>query len=458
MEFRLYQLRRLCSFLVEEEPALLAALEKDFKSHFEALAELHAVQTEVIKAIDNLSKWIKPAKVSQPWAYYLDTCRMEYQPRGTILVIGAWNYPVDLILEPLIGAIAAGCTAILKPSEVAVNTAKCLTDLLPKYLDQECYIIVNGGPQETGQLLDWPKWDLIFYTGNSNVGRIIQTKAASNLIPTVLELGGKSPCIVTSRVDVDTVARRLMYGKLFNAGQTCVAPDYVITFPEMLEPLKEAIIGTVKVFYGENPIKSTDYSRIINHKHYDRLSQLLANLTRETEIISIGDSDREDKYFAPTVVLNPPIQSTLMLHEIFGPILPIITVETIDEAISFITGRDKPLALYLFSNNVEEIEKVLKTTSSGSVCINDTMMQVFSGIFPLGGIGPSGMGRYKGQYSFETFSHAKPVMWRGQSAEWINTRVRHPPVEEGKYRLLSKIAFSKPRHYHLAPSSAQWQQ
>lgn len=455
IEHRLQQLRRLTRFLVEKQDDLLKALESDFKAHHEAQAELFTVQSEAVKAIDNLSSWVKPSSVKMPMAFWMDTCQMRPEPRGTVLIIAPWNYPLDLLLTPLVGAIAAGCTAVLKPSELTRNTAAFLEEFLFEYVDAEWVQIVNGGPAEATTLLDWPGWGLIFFTGSGRVGQMVHAKAAKNLIPTVLELGGKTPCIVAgtpSDFDLFTVAKRIIFGKLFNAGQTCVAPDYVLlTGRELLQPLKDQLIAAIKAFYGEDPCRSADYSRIVNLDHWDRLAKLLeSGGLREDQVVSIGTSERDNRQFAPTLVMEPASEAPIMTEEIFGPLLPILVVENLDAAIAFVRNRPKPLAMYLFSPSSSVVERVERAISCGGCTVNDTMMHVFTGCFPLGGTGPSGMGRYRGRYSFEAFSHQKPFMWCTLRGEVMNDKARNPPLSDAKMAILSKVVFSLPKAHHMA--------
>jgi acyl-CoA reductase-like NAD-dependent aldehyde dehydrogenase len=311
--YRVKQLQQLASFLTSEREGLLGALKADFKSHYEALSELRTVETEVVRAIDEISKWNRPQSLSTSLAFKLDSCTMHFEPLGTVLIIAPWNYPVDLLFSPLIGAISAGNTAILKPSEVSANTARFLDEHLSRYLDPQCFAIVTGGPSETEALLDWSHWNLIFFTGSNRVGRIVQQKAAANLIPTVLELGGKSPCIVDTNVDLTVAAKRIIFGKLFNAGQTCIAPDYILTRRELVEPLVEQLIAAIKTFYGDDPSKSFDYSQIVDQAHWDRLNSLIP----ATEgITRVGSSNRESRYFAPTIILEPNLGDALMREEV----------------------------------------------------------------------------------------------------------------------------------------------
>lgn len=449
LSYRLRQLRSLCSFLTNEESALLAALQEDFKSPFDARGELDTVRTEVIRAIDELPNWIQLKRVPSPWTLPLDRCYLRDDPQGTVLIIAPWNYPLDLLLEPLVGALAGGCAAVLKPSEVAPATARLLIECLPRYLDEHCYAVIGGGPEVAQVLLSWPKWNLIFYTGSTRVGKIVQQAAAAHLIPTVLELGGKSPCIVSKATNLEVTAKRIAWGKCLNGGQTCVAPDYVLTFAELVEPLKEALEHAITTFFGSDPCNSPDYTRIVNEQHWDRLASLVPT-EHSDRVITIGRSDRARKVFAPTLVIDPPLDGALMREEIFGPILPIITIESLRQAMTLIGHIGAtPLALYLFSNDSSEVESVLEAVPAGSVCVNDTLMQVIAGVLPFGGVGSSGVGRYKGRWSYETFTHAKSVMWRSQRGELLHDWTRNPPMNEAKYGKLFMAMFSAPRSRHL---------
>lgn len=421
----------------------MTALQADFKSYYEALAEVRSVQSEIVKAIENLHSWTSPRSVERPWTFALDNCDLRPEPLGVALIIAPWNYPISLIVEPLIGAISAGCGAVIKPSEMATNVAKILEERIGSYLDPELYTVRSGGSKEANDLLEWPHWDLIFFTGSARVGKLVAEKAATNLIPTILELGGKCPVIVDQGNDLKIVGHRIAFGKWFNAGQTCIAPDYILTLPSLVDELCEALIMAIKEFWSEDPSKSPDYSRIVNQNHWDRLNSLLDD--SNAKIIKVGSSNREARYFSPTLVINPSPQEKLMQEEVFGPILSIIPVTSISDAMEFIKPRPKPLALYLFTGDSQQGEKVIQNVSAGTVCVNDTVMQVFSALLPLGGVGASGHGKYRGRWSVEAFSHMKPVMWRPQGGEWINNRTRNPPLNDNKFKLLSWALFQEPK-------------
>lgn len=363
---------------------------------------------------------------------------MHWEPKGVVLIIAPWNYPLSLVLEPLIGALAAGCPAVLKPSEITPFSADYLGKHLPSYLE-DCMVIYNGGAEITQKLLDWPHWGLIFYTGGAVVGRIIQERANVHMIPTIMELGGKSPVVVRKGVDLEVVAKRIVFGKFFNAGQTCIAPDYILAAQP--DELKEELVKAITLFYGMIATDSKDYCRISNERHWDRLKDLLDSVPIE-RVLQFGQSNRTERRFAPSIVMAPDPDSALMREEIFGPILPILPMDTLDGAIDFINSRDTPLAAYLFTADGGEVESFVRDCSAGGMTINDTMMHVFSGLLPLGGTGDSGHGRYKGRWSFEAFSHAKPVMWRSLRGEMINDWTRNPPMDETKFSYLSRAIFS----------------
>lgn len=445
---RVEQLKKLQQFIVEHFEGLQEAMVKDFKVAFEAELELKTVQHEICKAIDSLTEWSKPTliKTGSSLAYALDTISMQYQPRGITLIIAPWNYPVDLLIEPLIGSIAAGCSAILKSSEVAAETSQYLFQNLLPYMDPSCIQMVQGGPVETQQLLSWPDWNLIFYTGNATVGRLVYEAAAKTktLCPTVLELGGKSPVIIGRSANLAMAAKRICFGKFFNAGQTCVAPDYcVLTDVTQLDPFVKEISKAIKESYPV--LEENFYSRIVNHKHHQRLQGYLQRT--EGKVISFGETSLNKRIFAPTIVINPPLNDSTMSEEIFGPILPILCCSSFEDGLSFIAEKEVPLAIYLFTEDKAEVDLLCSKSASGAITINDTMMHVFSGLLPLGGFGHSGHGRYKGPWSFETFSHHRPVMQRSSSSlmDFVNSKTRQAPLTSSKVSLASKALYSAPR-------------
>jgi len=355
------------------------------------------------------------------------------EPLGVVLIIAPWNYPISLVLKPLIGAISAGNCVVIKPSEVSENCAKWLTSNITKYLDTNCIQVYEGGPQETENLLK-QQFDMIFYTGNTHVGKFVMKAAAEHLTPVTLELGGKSPCIVDKDIDLETSARRIVAGKFANVGQTCVAPDYILVHDQVEDKFVDKLQQVIKEFYGDNPQSSRDYSRIINQRHTKRLEKLLQG----QNVISGGSVDVQDNYISPTLVKisSDKLNSPIMQDEIFGPILPILTIHNIDEAIEFVNSRPKPLALYIFSKNTGVQKRVLETTSSGGACVNETVFHVACKTLPFGGVGPSGMGSYNGFHSFDTFSHKKSVLDR---ATWLDPSIRYPPYTDRKIWWFKKL-------------------
>lgn len=333
------------------------------------------------------------------------TAWTQYDPLGVVLVIAPWNYPAQLLLAPMLGALAAGNAVVVKPSELAPATSAFVARRLPEYLDTDAVAVVEGGIPETTALLA-ERFDHIFYTGNGTVGRIVMTAAAQHLTPVTLELGGKSPAFVDRDADLSVVADRLARGKFLNAGQTCVAPDYVLTDPETARALEPVLAKAVEGLYGTDAATSTEYGRIVNERHFDRLSGLLDS----GRVVVGGGSDRATKYIAPTVLADVDPDSPVMGEEIFGPVLPIVTVPGLDEAVEFINDRDKPLALYVFTESDVTRERLAAETSSGGLGFGLPLAHLTVSDLPFGGVGESGMGNYHGRYSIETFSHRKAVL------------------------------------------------
>uniref|UniRef100_H3D914 Aldehyde dehydrogenase n=1 Tax=Tetraodon nigroviridis TaxID=99883 RepID=H3D914_TETNG len=431
--FRQAQLKRLMAMIKENEQLIINALHKDLaKPKFEvALAEIDGTVNELHHAIVNLSSWMKPEYVSKNLATKLDECFVRREPLGVVLIIGAWNYPLQLILNPLIGAIAAGNCAVLKPSEVAPATESLVAELIPKYLSQDCYAVVQGGAEETQALLK-NRFDHIFYTGSQKVARVILQAASVHLTPVTLELGGKCPCLIFGRVDIKVAVRRLVWAKFFNAGQSCVAPDYVLCLPATRDAILTVLKETLEEFYTEDPQGSPDFCRIVSPRHWSRLMDLLKR--SNGKVVVGGESDQEDKYIAPTVVVDVAEDDALMQEEIFGPILPILTVDSVAQGIEFLNGKDKP-ALYVFSDDSSIVNTVLERTSSGGFCSNDGIIHPTLPSFPFGGVGASGSGSYHGRWGFETFSHRKACMLRGWALERLNG-LRYPPYNEEKLSML----------------------
>jgi aldehyde dehydrogenase (NAD+) len=394
-------------------------------------AELGGVISEVDHSLKHLKKWVKPRKVPTPIIAQPGKSYMLPEPLGTILIIGAWNYPLLLVLSPLISAISAGNNAIIKPSELSANVSKLLVELVAQYLDNDAFAVVEGAVDETTELLKH-QFDHIIYTGGEVVGKIVMRAAAEFLTPVTLELGGKSPCIVDSSTDLDVTAARIVWSKWMNAGQTCVAPDYVLVEESFAAPLIDAIKHKLTEFYSADASSSKDYGRIVSERHMTRIISYLDG----QEVVHGGKHDVANKYIEPTIVLNPAHDSLLMQQEIFGPILPIVTVKNISESIPFVNKRAKPLALYIFSKNKDFEQQVLTATSAGMVCINDGFMFAANPNLPFGGVGSSGTGAYHGKIGFDNFSHLKTVMKR---SFWFDVPLRYPPFTDKKFKLLKKL-------------------
>lgn len=408
VEWRTAQLRRLRDMLTENGADLAAALHADLgKSTTEAYrTEIDFTVREIDHTLDHLAEWLRPEPAPTPAHLGADvTVWTQYDPLGVVLVIAPWNYPAQLLLAPVVGALAAGNAVVAKPSELSPATSAALARLLPAYLDTDAVAVVEGGVPETTALLA-ERFDHIFYTGNGTVGRIVMRAAAEHLTPVTLELGGKSPAFVDRDTDLAVVAKRLAHGKFLNAGQTCVAPDYVLTDPETAAALEPLLADAVKALYGSDPAASGEYGRIINERHFDRLTGLLDS----GRTVVGGTSDRTAKYLAPTVLADVDPDAPVMQEEIFGPILPIVTVPGLDEAIDFINDRDKPLALYVFSESDGTRSRFAAETSSGGLGNGLPLAHLTVSDLPFGGVGESGMGNYHGRYSIETFSHRKAVL------------------------------------------------
>jgi len=425
LEWRQAQLERLEALVSENEPAIVDALSRDLgRPALETwIAEVKFTQKEAKFARKNLRSWTKPERARTPAVLLPATSRVERQPLGVVLIIAPWNYPLQLALAPLVAAIAAGNCAIVKPSELTPHTSTLLADLIPKYLDRDAIAVVEGGVAETTELLE-QRFDHIFYTGNGTVARVVMAAAAKHLTPVTLELGGKSPAIIDASADLDVAARRIVWGKFLNAGQTCVAPDYVLAHASIEEAFTRRLVETVRDFFGADPSKSEDYARIVNERHTRRLIALLS----DGEAVCGGEHDVEKRYLAPTILKNVKLDSAVMTDEIFGPILPVISVANLDEAVRIVNAREKPLALYIFGDGAAE-RSVLARTSSGGVSVNDTLMHLNTSELPFGGVGPSGQGAYHGRAGFETFSHRRSIL---SKSTFLDLAVRYPPFDEPK--------------------------
>lgn len=433
LDWRRTQLKGVLQLLQERAPEIHAAMaadlgKNDVDSH---LTEILAVKSEVKLALKNLERWTRDRSASVPFIVGSARAHVQRQPLGTVLIIGPWNYPFHLLLMPLIGALAAGNAVVLKPSELAPTVSATVAHLIPEYLDTDAVRVVEGGVEETTRLLKH-SFDHIFYTGNGTVASIVMAAAAKHLTPVTLELGGKSPVWIDSSADLTATAEALVWGKFSNCGQTCVAPDYLLTTPDVTEPLAEEIARVTQRAFGPDPTRAENYGRIINERHAERLAGLLDS----GRAIIGGSAEVSDRYIAPTVLLDVDPDSPIMQDEIFGPILPILTVADHQEAIDFINSRPKPLALYAFTEDPEVREDFLRRTSSGGITFNTVMTQLAVSTLPFGGVGASGMGRYHGEYSVATFSHERGVLRK--LAGFDPTRLAKAPISRGMRRMLLK--------------------
>ncbi|CAM6128501.1 unnamed protein product [Calypogeia fissa] len=431
LEWRLEQLNGLVRMADERRHEVVAAQEEDLnKPPFETTTdEVFGVIRGASDAIANLKEWTAPEKVSHPLPYLADA-EIKPEPLGVVLVISSWNYPFLLALEPVVGAIAAGNCVVLKPSKRAPASSALLAKLVPLYLDSSAVKVVEGGIPESTALLE-QRWDKILLIGNARVGKIVMAAAAKHLTPVTFGLGGKSPTIIDSTVvDRSVVAKGVCRGKwACNNGQACIAVDYVLAEESIISELISKIKDILKEFYGEDASKSPDISRVVNGAQWERLTGLLKDESTAEKIVHGGQSDKNSLYIAPTIILDPSPDSPVMQEEIFGPILPIITVKNVDEAIRFVNSLPKPLALYLFTNDEKVQQQVLADTSSGGVTVNNTTAHMRHGGLPFGGVGDSGMGAYFGKHSFDTFSHRKAVLY--QDLESV-AAVSFPPYKQSK--------------------------
>ena len=431
VDFRIAQLQSLKQAIIRYQDAIVAAAKADLgRPAFEAYFEI-AVISEINHTLKQLRSWMKPRRVGTSIDQFPASAWIQPEPLGVALIIGPWNYPFQLTLWPLVGAIAAGNCAVLKPSEQAPHTSAVVAELIRSIYDPHVVAVVEGDVAISQALLA-EQFDHIFFTGGTAVGRLVMAAAAQHLTPVTLELGGKSPCIVDADIHLDHAARRIVWGKFINAGQTCIAPDYLLVDRRIKEPLLSAIRACLQEFYGEDPAQSPDYGRIVNQRHFARLVAFLDS----GEIVVGGDTDPATRYFAPTVLDRVRWDSPAMQEEIFGPLLPVIEYEELEEAIALVNARPKPLALYFFSRDLEKQARILAETSSGGVCINDTVMQVGVAGLPFGGVGDSGMGRYHGKATFDTFSHFKSVLRKGL---WLDLRWRYAPYTAAGLKQIRRI-------------------
>jgi aldehyde dehydrogenase (NAD+) len=429
---RCNQLEKLRLTIKKNERVIMDALKKDLnKSEFEAYAtEIGILLEEISFSQKNLKKWAAPKKVKTAMTHIGTTGKIVPEPFGTALIIAPWNYPFQLALSPLIGAIAAGNTAVLKPSELAPNVSELLKDLVEETFPSELVAVIEGGI-ETNQVLFEKKFDVIFFTGSVQVGKIVMEAASKHLTPVILELGGKSPCIVHKDADLKLSAKRIAFGKFTNAGQTCIAPDYLLVHSEIKKEFISLLQAEVTEMFSEDPLLNENYSRMISEKHFDRLMGFFS----DGKAIFGGKADRDSLKIAPTIIDEVNADAAVMQEEIFGPIFPVMEYTDLDQAITFIQDRPKPLALYLFTSSKQTEKQIIGQVSFGGGCINDTLMHIATPHLPFGGVGESGMGNYHGKYSFEAFSHYKSVLHQTTKFDFS---FRYPHAKNG-LKLIRKL-------------------
>ena len=435
LQWRLEQLDRLDAALSAHSDAVLEALAKDLgKPDVEAYFEVVAVRQEISLCRRQLRRWIAPKKVSVPLSQRPGRAEVIAEPLGCVLIIGPWNYPFHLAIQPLVSALAAGNTAILKPSEHAPATAQLISSLIGEAFPPEIVQVVQGDGS-TAQALLAERFDHIFFTGGERIGKLVMAAAAQHLTPVTLELGGKSPAVVLRDADLEVTSRRLVWGKCLNAGQTCIAPDYLLVERSARTSLIQSLGERLTACFGEEPLDSSDLASIVNDAQYARLSALLEQARERGQVLLGGTCDPERRRIAPTVIQVNDREDPLMQEELFGPLLPILEVDGLEQAIEWINQRPKPLALYLFSSSQQNQETVLNTTSSGGVCFNDVVMQVGVPELPFGGVGASGMGAYHGKAGFDTFSHQRSVLRRPFA---LDLPFRYPPYA-GRLPLMRRL-------------------
>ncbi|KAI0667920.1 aldehyde dehydrogenase [Trametes maxima] len=426
--FRKEQIAQVGYLIKDNEDKLREALRIDLGRHPQEtdLLDFGPVLGEIRDAYDNVEKWVKPQSIGFSINWFAMKPRFTPEPKGVVLIISPFNFPMFLLLGPLVSAIAAGDAAVLKPSEQTPATSQLLGELIPKYLDPELYHLVNGGVPETTKLLEL-KWDHILYTGNGRVGRIIAAAAAKHLTPITLELGGKNPVVVDPKVDVKMTAKRLLWGRFSNAGQICLAPEYVLVPEAFQDTLVEALKEAYNTFYPDGPEKSDSISRIVSEAHTTRIKRLVDET--KGKVILGGQADVSKRYIAPTVVRDVPSDDSLMSDEIFGPVLPLVPVKDVDEAIAFIKAREHPLAVYVFSSDKKFQEKVFKNTKSGAAIANETVISAGVPGLPVGGIGSSGYGYYSGKHAFEQFTHYRASLDNPSWVDKVAFGFRYPPYK-----------------------------
>lgn len=432
VDFRIRQLRNLYRWICEHEQEIMKALYQDLnKSPFEAYAtEIGIVKEEIKYTLKHMKKWAAPKRVMTPITQFPAKSFIYPEPYGVVLIMSPWNYPFQLTIAPLVGAICAGNCAVVKPSAYSPNTSRVMAEMIRELFAAEYITVVEGGRAANQALLD-EKFDYIFFTGSVSVGKYVMEKASAHLTPVSLELGGKSPCIVDETADLKLAAKRIVWGKFLNCGQTCVAPDYILVQKSVKDKLIRQIDRCIKKMYGKDALQNEEYPKMINEKHFDRV----IGLKREVHTVSGGRSDRNSLKIEPTILDQVTWESPVMQEEIFGPLLPVLTFYDMKEAIQMVNARPRPLALYYFTKDKKREEEVLKRISYGGGCINDTVVHLATSYMPFGGVGNSGMGGYHGKDSFDTFTHKKSIM---KKSRFIDIPIRYAPFKN-KLALLKKI-------------------
>ena len=432
INFRKETLIKLLNEVIIQENEIIQALYDDFKKPaFEAvLSETSYVILELKDTIKNLKKWAKPKRVFPTILNFPSTDYIYKEPYGKVLIIAPWNYPFQLALCPLISAVAAGNQVVLKPSELTPKTSEIIHKIITKVFDKNHVAVVEGGVEVSQQLLS-ERWDYIFFTGSVPVGKIVAKAAAVNLTPVTLELGGKSPCIIDETANLKLAAKRIVWGKFINAGQTCIAPDYILIQKDMKSHFVTYLKEEITKAYGVNPSESPDFARIVNVKNWQRL----VNMIEPKKVVFGGQSDIKDCYIAPTLVEENSLESDLMKDEIFGPILPILTYEKETEIETVMSKYEKPLALYVFTENKVFSKHIIQKYSFGGGCVNDTIIHILNNRLPFGGVGHSGIGAYHGRLSFDTFSHKKSIV---KKANWLDLPMRYAPYND-KLQTIKKL-------------------
>ncbi len=432
LSWRRAQLDGMRKLLEDNSEQLLAALAADLgKPAAEGwVTDIGFTIGEIKLLQKNLRKWTRPERVSTPIVALPGSSHRVAEPLGVVAIISPWNYPIQLLLSPAAGAIAAGNSVVLKPSEIAPHTSTVITELIHRYLDPDAVQVIEGGVAETTELLA-QKFDHIFYTGNGRIGRVVMEAAAKHLTPVTLELGGKSPTIVDATANLRVAARRIAWGKFLNAGQTCIAPDYLLVDKKVASAFVGELRVAIKEFYGDDPKQSGDYARIVNGHHFNRLASML----NSGSAVIGGETDANTKYIAPTVLSDVNISAPVMQDEIFGPILPMVEIDNVAEAIAFINSKPHPLALYVFSEDDRAIDAVIERTTAGGVTVNGTILHISNPNLPFGGVGESGMGAYHGKSSIDIFQHRKPVLRKSTK---VDPSIAYPPYTEKKMKLIRK--------------------